>query len=68
MYFKRLKDLRIDNDFLQKDIADFLGISQQYYSQYELGNYTIPVELLIKLASKYNVSTDYILGLKDIKK
>ena len=37
MYFKRLKDLRVDNDYLQKDIAKFLGITQQYYSKYELG-------------------------------
>lgn len=60
MYFKRLKDLREDNDKLQKDIAKELGISQQYYSQYELGHFTIPIELLIKLADMYNVSIDYI--------
>lgn len=67
MYLKRLKDLREDNDLLQKDIASFLGISQQYYSQYELGKYTIPLELLIKLAQKYHVSLDYIVGLTDSK-
>ena len=68
MYFKRLKDLREDNDFLQKDIAKKLGISQQYYSQYELGKYTMPVELLIELAKAYNVSLDYLVGLSDKKK
>ena len=67
MYFKRLKDLREDNDILQKDIAKELGISQQYYSQYELGKYTMPVELLIKLAQKYKVSLDYIVGLTNNK-
>ena len=51
MYFKRLKDLRIDNDYLQKDIANLLNISQQYYSKYELGSFTIPTEQLIKLMS-----------------
>ena len=35
MQFKRIKDLREDNDLLQKDIAGILGISQQYYSEYE---------------------------------
>ena len=35
MQFKRIKDLREDNDLLQKDIASILGISQQYYSEYE---------------------------------
>lgn len=68
MYFKRLKDLREDNDFLQKDIAKKLGISQQYYSQYELGNYTMPIEMLIELAKEYNVSLDYLVGLSDKKK
>ena len=35
MRFKRIKDLREDHDLLQKDIANLLGISQQYYSEYE---------------------------------
>ena len=60
MYFKRLKDLREDHDILQKDIAAYLNISQQYYSQYELGRFTMPVELLIKLCDYYKVSLDYI--------
>jgi len=68
MYFKRIKDLRVDNDYLQKDIAKLLGISQQYYSQYELGKYTMPIELLIKLSKLYNVSLDYIVGLSNEKK
>lgn len=68
MYFKRLKDLRIDNDYLQKDIAKYLGITQQYYSRYELGQFTIPIEQIIKLAKLYNVSIDYIVGLSDEKK
>lgn len=67
MYFKRLKDLREDNDLLQKDIAKKLGISQQYYSQYELGKYTMPIELLIELAKEYKVSLDYLVGLSDKK-
>ena len=68
MYFKRLKDLRIDNDYLQKDIANILNISQQYYSKYELGSFTIPTEHLITLSKFYNVSIDYIVGLSDEKK
>lgn len=68
MYFKRLKDLREDSDKLQKDIAKELGISQQYYSQYELGHFTIPIELLIKLANLYNVSLDYITERTNNKK
>lgn len=68
MYFKRLKDLREDSDKLKREIAKELGISQQYYSQYELGHFTIPVELLIKLADMYNVSIDYITERTNNKK
>ena len=67
MKFKRLKDLREDHDKLQKDIAELLGISQQYYSEYESGNRTIPVIHLITLAKYYNISIDYIVGLSDEK-
>ena len=65
MKFKRIKDLREDNDKLQKDIAKLLGISQQYYSEYEKGNRTIPIFHLISLAKYYNTSIDYIVGLSD---
>lgn len=62
MFFQRLKDLREDQDLLQKDIAGLLGISQTVYSRYERGAVTIPVAHLIKLADFYHTSTDYILG------
>ena len=62
VYFKRLRDLREDNDLKQADIAEILGIKQTVYSRYERGFQTIPLEHLIKLADYYNVSVDYILG------
>lgn len=67
MRFKRIKDLREDNDKLQKEIASVLGISQQYYSEYEKGNRLIPINHLITLAKFYGTSIDYIVGLTDIK-
>lgn len=65
MRFKRIKDLREDHDKFPKDIAQLLGISQQYYSEYEKGNRTIPINHLITLAKYYNTSIDYIVGLSD---
>lgn len=65
IYIKRIKDLREDNDIKQKEIAEYLEITQQQYSLYEKGIRTIPIDLIIKLAKFYDVSTDYILGLKD---
>ncbi len=57
----RLKSLREDRDILQKEIADYLKIRQNTYSQYENGQRQIPIDLLIKIADFYNVSVDYIL-------
>ncbi len=68
MKFKRIKDLREDNDKYQKDIANLLGISQQYYSEYENGKRTIPIQHLITLANYYNTSIDYLVGLTDERK
>ena len=65
MYFKRLRDLREDNDLKQKDIAKLLFITQQQYSLYEKGYRDIPTAALITLADFYKVSTDYILGRTD---
>lgn len=61
----RLKDMREDRDIKQKEIAAFLHIKQNTYSQYENGHRQIPIEALIKLADFFNTSTDYILGLTD---
>ena len=66
MRFKRIKDLREDHDLLQKDIANLLGISQQYYSEYEKGNRTIPIQHLITLSKFYGTSIDYLVGLADV--
>jgi len=65
--FKRIKDLREDHDMLQKEIASLLGISQQYYSEYENGNRTITINHLITLSKFYGTSIDYIVGLSDQK-
>ena len=63
----RLKDLREDSDMSQSQIAEFLHMKQNTYSQYENGKRQIPLEMLIKIAVFYNVSVDYILGITDVK-
>lgn len=64
----RLKDLREDGDFTQKQVADYLNIKQNTYSQYENGQRQIPIDALIALAKFYKTSTDYILGLTNNKR
>jgi len=61
----RLKQLRQENGVSQKEIAEYLNIKQNTYSQYETSKRELPIDFLIKLAKYYNVSTDYILELED---
>lgn len=58
----RLRDLREDRDFSQRQIADILNMSQTGYSKYETGENDIPTDILLKLADFYEVSVDYLLG------
>ena len=65
MNLNRLKELREDNDLLQKDVAKALGISQRNYSYIETGKTVLTEDLLRKLASYYETSIDYLLYLTD---
>lgn len=66
--YKPIRELREDNDLLQRQLAQHLHSSQVAYSRYELGARDIPTQVLISLAKYYNTSTDYILGLTNNKK
>lgn len=59
----RIKDLREDRDLTQKQLAEYLNIKQNTYSQYENGLRQLPLDALVKLAKYYNTSADYILEL-----
>ena len=64
-YPEILRDLREDRDYTQAQIAEVLGTTQQVYSRYEKGINELPIRHLIALCRYYNVSSDYILGLKE---
>ncbi|MBR6633953.1 MAG: helix-turn-helix transcriptional regulator [Clostridia bacterium] len=66
-YYKRLKDLREDNDLTQEDIAKILKTTRQQVSKWETGAQMMGVDKYIALALYYKVSTDYLLGLTDKK-
>lgn len=63
----RIRDLREDNDMTQQQVADYLNIKQNTYSQYETENRQIPLDVLKALAALYKTSTDYLLGLTDCR-
>lgn len=66
-YTEIIRGLREDNDKTQKEIAQYLGTTQQVYSRYEKGENEIPIRHIIALCRYYNVSADYILGLNENK-
>ena len=61
--YRRVRDLREDRDWKQRQLAEYLSCSQQVYSNYELGQRDIPTDVLIRLSELYDVSVDYLLGL-----
>ena len=65
MFYKRIRDMRIDHDKTQTDIANYLGMKQSQYARYETGTREFPLHLCIILAQYYNVSLDYLAGLID---
>lgn len=63
-YYPRLRDLREDHELTQDQLVKILNMHKTTYTNYEQGKREIPFELVIKLAKLYNVSIDYIAGLK----
>ena len=65
--YPRIRDLREDSNMSQTQFAKLLGMSQTGYSKYETGENDIPTAILIKIATFHHTSTDYLLGLTDIR-
>lgn len=66
-YYQRVRDMREDNDMSQQQVADLLGITRQQYQLYESGKREMPMHLFVVLAEYYNVSLDYLAGIKENK-
>lgn len=61
----RIRDLIEDNNLKQEEVAKYLHVKQNTYSQYENEQRQLPLSCLIALSKFYNTTTDYILGLTD---
>ena len=68
LVYKRVRDLREDNDKTQKDIALLLNMHVTVYQRYERGERELPLWEAIKLADYYGVSLDYLVGRSNTKK
>ena len=65
VYQTRMRDLRIDHDLKQSDIAKLLTTSSNQVGKYERGEQDMNIRHLITLAKYYGVSADFILGLPE---
>lgn len=63
----RLKELRIENNISQKQVANDIGISTTTISQYESDSRFPNEDMLKRLCLYYKISSDYLLGLTDTK-
>ena len=63
----RIRELREDNDLRQADVSSATGIDQRTLSNYETGKTNPDSYAIIKLAQFFNVTTDYLLGIKHNK-
>ena len=61
----RIKNLREDRDLRQIDVAEAVGIDQRSLSNYETGKTNPDSETIVKLASFFGVTCDYLLGVSD---
>lgn len=65
MIYKRIRDLREDEDLTQKQVGEAINVPQRTYAYYESGQRMVPPQVLCALADFYGVSVDYILGRTD---
>ena len=59
--YPHIKDIREDRDKLQKELAEYLNVKQTTYSKYETAQRKPELDVIMKLASLYNVSVDDFL-------
>lgn len=64
----RIKQLRENRGLIQEILAAELGITQQKLSKYERDILCIKVDVLMKIAEYFNVTTDYLLGISEVKR
>ena len=67
MLNERIKSWRLDRNWSQVDLAKMLHVTKQSVSNWENDNIQPSIEMLMKIAGVFSVSTDYLLGLEDRK-
>ena len=61
----RIRDMREDRDWKQRQLAEYPMCGQSPYSKYERGERPVPLETIVRLAQFHKTSVDYPVGLTD---
>ena len=64
----RIKEVRKSRHIIQAIVAFEIGVTQQTFSKYERDVSCAKIDVLIKIAQYFNVTTDYLLGISDVKR
>lgn len=67
-YYENLRTIREERGYTQKQIAEVLKTTRQYYNDYENGKRDIPIRIYLVLADFYKVSIDYLAGRENVIK
>jgi transcriptional regulator with XRE-family HTH domain len=67
MIGRNIRQLRLENENTQSELAAYLGVTPKTVSFYELGQRFPPHDIICKLADYFGVSTDYLLGRSQIR-
>ncbi len=63
---ERLKEIRIEKKYTQKEVASLLNTSITCYAGYEQGYREPNADMIIKICYLFNISADYLLGMEEI--
>ena len=62
---EKIKQLRNSHGYSQVEFAKLLGVTKQCVSNWENDNVIPSIEMLVKIADVFRVTTDYVLGRSD---
>lgn len=66
MLGQRISELRTESGWSQVKLAEKIGVTKQTVSNWENENIQPSIEMLVRLANLFNVTTDYMLGLEKV--
>lgn len=67
MFSERLTEVRKANKLSQTEVATKLNVTKQSVANWENGNVMPSIDMLIKISTVFNVSSDFLLGLNNRK-